>query len=63
VYATALEQADAAAIELNIHTLPGDPLFTGHKPGRWPLVGLAEVFCTVRTGRSALLPPDLQVIP
>jgi len=28
-YATALERAGAAAIELNIYHLPGDPLFPG----------------------------------
>jgi len=43
-YATALEQAGAAAIELNIYHLPGDPLF----PGRDVEQRHVEILTTVK---------------
>ncbi|WP_300610176.1 dihydroorotate dehydrogenase-like protein [Trebonia sp.] len=56
-YATALEQAGAAAIELNVYDLPGNPLF----PGRDIELRHVEILTTVKA--AATVPVAVKMSP
>jgi dihydroorotate dehydrogenase (fumarate) len=56
-YATALEQAGAAAIELNIYHLPGDPLFPGRDVEQRHVEILTTVKAVVRVPVAVKLSP------
>jgi dihydroorotate dehydrogenase (fumarate) len=56
-YATALEQAGAAAIELNIYHLPGDPLFGGRDVEQRHVEILTTVKAVVRVPVAVKLSP------
>ena len=56
-YASALEQAGAAAIELNIYNLPGDPLFPAREVEQRPVEILTTVKAVVSVPVAVKLSP------